>query len=358
MLIDLDSFYASVEERRRPELKGKPVAVCMFSGRDENSGAIATANYPARDLGIHSGMTIKKAKDLDKDNAVTFLPADRDHYKKISDRIMDIYRRYADAFEQISIDEAYIEVTERCSESFEDAIKLAEKIRKDVYESEGITCTVGIGYNKIVSKMASKLKKPDAVSVVGHDDLENVIWQLPVKKLHGIGEKTELILKGFGIETIGDLARYDRGKLKMALGPTKGERYSDHAKGIDESPLQDEDKKQMSKLKTLKENSRDPDYIFDGAEEFAKVLQKRLDERKTGFKSIAIIIVTTTIKTKTKGMTLSQVRNKVSTALPLYRKLLDEFLAENPKDTIRRFGIRIGSFEDFKKQRTLADFGK
>ncbi|NOX71449.1 MAG: DNA polymerase IV [Candidatus Micrarchaeota archaeon] len=358
MLIDLDSFYASVEERRNHELKGKPIAICMFSGRSKNSGAIATANYPARKLGIHSGIPIKKAKELDKEGVVVFLPADRDYYKQVSDRIMQIYRKYADRFEQVSIDEAYIEVTKRCKGSFEKAIELAERIRKEVHESEGITCTVGIGYNKFVAKMASKLKKPDSVNVVDHEDFQKLIWPLPVKKLHGIGEKTEMMLKGFGIETIEDLAKFNLGKLKMALGTAKAEQFWNHANGIDDDELEDEDKKQMSKLKTLMKDSRDAAYIFEGAGEFAQILQKRLDERNIGFKSIAIIVVTTAFKTKTKSMTLSHVEKRVENVLPEYKKLLVEFLKENPDDTIRRFGLRVGNFEEFGEQRTLADFGK
>jgi len=357
MLIDLDSFYAAVEEIRNPELKGRPLAVCMFSGRTEDSGAIATANYPARELGIHSGMPIKQAKKLDKENIVRFLPADRDYYKQVSGRVMKIYQKHADRFEQVSIDEAYLDVTEKCK-TFEKAIKLAEKIRKAVNDSEGITCTVGIGYNKIVAKMASKLKKPDSVNVVDHDDFQKIIQKLSVGKLHGIGEKTELILKDFGIRTIDDLAKFDLGKLKMALGPTKAEQFWNHANGIDEEEVENEDKKQMSKLKTLKENSRDIDYIFAGSEEFADNLQARLDERNIGFKAIAIIIVTTSLKTKTKGMTFSGTQKSVKAALPEYRKLLSEYLSENPDDVIRRFGIRVGGFEEFGEQRTLADFGK
>ncbi len=357
MLIDLDSFYAAVEEKRNPELKGKHIAICMYSGRSGDSGAIATANYPARELGIHSGIPIKRAKDLDKDNIVQFLPADRDFYKEVSDRIMEIYKKYADKFEQVSIDEAYLDVTEKCK-TFEKAIKLAEKIRREVFEKEGITCTVGIGYNKIVAKMASKLKKPDAVNVVDHDDFQKVIQSLPVGKLHGIGEKTELILKDFGVQTIGELAKFDLSKLKMALGPTKAEQFWNHANGIDDDEVENEDKKQMSKLKTLKENSKDPEYIFTGAEEFAENLQKRLDERNVGFKTIAIIVVTTGLKTKTKGMTFSGVQKSVKSVLSQYKKLLEEFLLENPDDAIRRFGIRVGGFEEFKEQRTLADFKK
>src|SRR3989344_4401537 len=103
--IDLDSFYASLEEKRNPELKGKPVVVCVFSGRTENSGAVATANYPARALGIKSGMPISQAKELGKDEAV-YIPTDIPYYKEVSDRILDIIRSYSEKFEQRSVDEA------------------------------------------------------------------------------------------------------------------------------------------------------------------------------------------------------------------------------------------------------------
>ncbi len=357
MLIDLDSFYASVEEKRRPDIAGKPVAVCMFSGRGEDSGVIATSNYKARELGIKSGMSIRQAKKLDKNGSVVFLPADRAFYKEVSDRIMEIYRKYAERFEQVSIDEAYIDVTKACKGRFEKAMEIAEKIRKEVKEAAGVTCTVGIGYNKITAKMASKLKKPDAVNVIDHHDFQEIIWKLPVEKLHGIGEKTKIILSEFGIKTIGDLARFDIGKLRIAIGPSKAELIWNRANGIDDDELEDEDKKQMSKLMTLKHDSRDADFIFSYAAEFADILQKRIDERNIGFRNIAIIAVTTAMKTKTKSMTLPYTEKSVRNVLEKYRRLLEEFLKENPDDTIRRFGLRIGDFEEFGSQKTLSDFG-
>src|SRR3989344_2069120 len=132
--VDLDYFYAQAEELRRPELRGKPVAVCMFSGRTEFSGAVAAANYKARELGVHAGMPIAFAKK--KAPQAVFLPADRPHYEEVSNRVMELLREFSDRFGQVSIDEAYIDATERCGGSYIEGGKLPQEIRKRVLEEE------------------------------------------------------------------------------------------------------------------------------------------------------------------------------------------------------------------------------
>ena len=134
--IDLDYFYAQAEELRKPELKGKAVAVCMFSGRTETSGAVATANYAARSLGVHAGMPIAFAKK--KAPQAVFLPADREYYSAVSERVMEILREESDRFEQAGIDEAYADVSEKCAGSFPEGRKLAKLLKERVFSEEKI----------------------------------------------------------------------------------------------------------------------------------------------------------------------------------------------------------------------------
>jgi DNA polymerase IV (DinB-like DNA polymerase) len=162
--VDLDAFYASVEEREDPSLRGKPVVVCMFSARGGDSGAVAASNYIARERGIRSGMSIKRAKKLEPD--AVYLPARRDFYSDVSEGIMDNLRRFADAFEQVSIDEAFLDVSESSKEDFQEALKIANRIKRDVKRIDKITCSIGIGPNKLIAKMAASTNKPYGLTVV------------------------------------------------------------------------------------------------------------------------------------------------------------------------------------------------
>ena len=152
MHIDLDSFYASIEEVRNPSIKGKPIVICVYSGRTENSGAVSTSNYSARKLGIKSGMPIILAKRIAMNKEVVFLPVDIEYYKEVSDSIMNLIEEESDILEQVSIDEAYIDVTEKTSGNWNKAIQVANTIKQKILSQEGLTASIGIASNKFVAK--------------------------------------------------------------------------------------------------------------------------------------------------------------------------------------------------------------
>ncbi len=186
--IDMDYFFAAIEERENPELREKAVVVCMLSGRSELSGSVSTCNYVAREFGIRSGMPCSRAKKLNPE--AVFLPVRKDFYTSVSDRIMEILRSYADpgngdSFEQISVDEAFLESSERTGGDFRLAFEIGMQIKKEIKEKENLTCSIGIGPNKLISKMASSAKKPDGITVVSPQDLEAFLWPLNVSKLWG-----------------------------------------------------------------------------------------------------------------------------------------------------------------------------
>ena len=168
--VDMDYFYAAIEERENPELRGKAVVVCMLSGRSELIGAVSTCNYIVREFGIRSGMPCSRAKKLNPE--AVFLPVRKEFYTLVSDRGMEILRSYADvrengdAFEQISIDEAFLEITEKTGGDFSLAFELGMQIKNEIKEKENLTCSVGIGPNKLISKMAFSVKKPDGITAV------------------------------------------------------------------------------------------------------------------------------------------------------------------------------------------------
>src|SRR3989344_221772 len=163
--LDLDSFFASCEEQRNPALKGKPVVICNYT-RGLDSGAVTTANYVARKLGIKSGMPVSFARRAAK-NAVdaVFLPTDIDYYSQVSDQVMQLLQAYADAFEPASIDEAFLEVTQRLQGDFGKAEALGRELKARILEKTGLTCSVGIASNKLLAKTASDFRKPDGLTV-------------------------------------------------------------------------------------------------------------------------------------------------------------------------------------------------
>ena len=207
MLADFDYFFAQCEELRNPALKNKPVVVGVYSGRTEDSGAVSTSNYFAREHGVKSGMPLYLAKKRLEGTEAVFMPVDDKFYEQISNRIMQIFRGYADNFEQDSIDEAYLDVTKRTEGSFEVARDIAKKMKNDVEKNVGIIFSVGIGPNKLIAKIAADSQKPNGLTVVKPEEIERFLLDLPVNRLVGIGRKTAKKLSELGLKTVGEFRR-------------------------------------------------------------------------------------------------------------------------------------------------------
>jgi DNA polymerase IV (archaeal DinB-like DNA polymerase) len=357
--VDLDAFYASVEELRRPDIRGKPAVVCVYSGRTQDSGAVATSNYLARELGIRAGMPIAFAKRAAKGKDVVFLPVDMEHYREVSERIMDLLEEHADRFQQVSIDEAYLDVSDRCTGNYQCAEKMARDIKEEIKEHEGITCSVGIGPSKYVSKMAGKKRKPDGLTVVRPEEVVDFLRNLPVGKLHGIGAKTEEELNSLGIKTAADIPAYGLPGLEKEFGKNKASLLRDKALGIDDSPVEQKDKQQLSRIATLKEDTTDADIIYKKISDLCSDLNKKL-QNKIAFRTISLITIDTHLQTQTRSETIPEADDACS-VLPSYRTLIDRFLSENPGKMLRRVGIRVSglSFKDAKgkkEQKRLFDY--
>jgi len=301
--VDLDSFYASLEELRNTEIRGKPVVICVFSGRSAESGAVSTANYKARELEIRAGMPISLAKRLARNKDVVFLPYDIEYYRTVSERIMDLLEDEADALQQVSIDEAYLDVTERSIGIWENAEKIAEKIKNKIRQREGLTCSIGVGSNKLIAKMASKQKKPDGLTVVRDTEVKKFLEKLPVSELHGIGDKTTKTLNQLGIRTVNELASFDLHILEEKFGKNKAKLLQNKAQGIDDSPVKHEEIQQISRIGTLKEDTDNLEIAFEKIKELSIDVEKKLRKKKALFRTISIITVDTTLKTQTKGRT-------------------------------------------------------
>ena len=223
---DCDCFYASVEMRDDPSLRGRPLAV---GGRADQRGVIATCNYEARRYGIHSAMAMAQAVKLCPD--LILVPPNMEKYRVASRQIMDIYRDYTDLVEPLSLDEAYLDVTNspHCKGS---ATLIAQEIRRRIFETVGITASAGVAPNKFVAKIASDWNKPDGLFLVRPGEVDAFVAALPVKKLFGVGKVTAAKLHSLGAQTCGDLRDWNIDKLQQHFG-SFGARLYDLCRGID-----------------------------------------------------------------------------------------------------------------------------
>ena len=184
---DFDYFYAQCEEIRKPQLRTVPIAVCVFSDRGGDSGAIATANYTARNYGVKSGMSITIAKrKLESVPESVFLPTDFNYYSDMSQKAMDIMSEFADIFEYVGKDEAYLDITAKSKESFDHAAHIGQQIKNTIREGTKLTCSVGITPNKLISKIASDFKKPDGLTVVRPENVSTFLEPLKIRDVPGI----------------------------------------------------------------------------------------------------------------------------------------------------------------------------
>lgn len=257
--LDMDAFYASVELLRYPELVGQAVVIgggrrhqprergdgtrefatlAAYKGR----GVITTATYPARDFGVHSGMGLMKAA-LRAPQAV-LLPVDHDEYKRYSRRFKAAVAEVAPHIEDRGIDEIYIDLTELPGaqdtvghDRFGGVRAIALEIKNNVRRATGLSCSIGLTPNKLLSKIASELDKPDGLTLLTHDDLPSLIWPLPVRRINGIGPKAALNLAALGVTRIGELAERDPGFLVRQFGRAYGRWLHEAAHGIDERPV-------------------------------------------------------------------------------------------------------------------------
>jgi DNA polymerase IV (DinB-like DNA polymerase) len=355
--VDLDYFFAQCEELRNPGLKTKPVVVGVYSGRTENSGAVSTANYVARNYGVNSGIPLHLArKRLQNINAV-FLPVDYKYYKRISDEIMTHLRSYSDVFEQVGIDEAYLDISKKVQGSFKASGLLAKKIKQEVKKKVGISFSMGIGPNKLVAKIAADSNKPDGLTIVKPNNVNSFLESLIVTRLPGIGKKTSQKMNGLDINTIGDLAKYDVQRLIESFGRNLGVYYHNSANGVNNEPVHEANKAEsISRISTLKENTRDPSVLLDKTNQLILSVHKDLLNRNSKFKRIEIIAIMANLSLRSKSKTLRTSSDQIDLIKKTVQNLLESLLVES-KMKIRRIGLKISQFTSNKEtQKQLSSY--
>ena len=355
--IDFDYFYAQCEEVRSPELKTKPVCVCVFSDRGGDSGAIATANYTARKYGVKSGIPIVFArKRLEERKDAVFLPVDFEYYTEMSEKAMKIMKEYADIFEYVGRDEAYLDVTSRIEGDFVKASHLAQQIKNSIRDKIKLSCSIGISQNKLISKIASNFQKPDGLTVVSPERVEIFLEQLKIRAIPGIGGKTEKIFSEMNLETIQDLLKLDVFTLNNKFGRKSGTYIYNAIRGIDNEPVKEKEGRiQYSKIMTLKKDSKDPQFLLENIRELCKEVHVVVRKNNQMFKSVGIHFVQSDLSNKSKS---KMIRNP-TTSLEELQKNVEQLLTdalENQTVTIRRMGVKVAELSEVQGQSDITNY--
>ena len=348
--VDLNAFYVSVEVKDNPSLKGLPVVVGADPEGGKARGVVMTCSYEARKLGLKSGMPISIAYRL-APNAV-YLPPRWERYDDVSNQVMDLLRRHADRFEQTGIDEGFLDVSDR-TKNVEEAKDLAMAIKKDIRESLGITCSIGIAPNKSLAKIASDRQKPDGLTVVPLDDPKGFLAPLPVAVIPGVGPKMQAFLKEKGIETIGQLQKVSGKELLKWFGKT-GVWLWGVIQGEEKLAVFERDMlKSMSVERTFDEDVEDFEHVYAQVDVEARELAERVRDANLKFKVAGVKIRFKGFQTFTRETTLTGFTDSEEALRHEARILLKEFEAKNRP--VRLVGVRVSGLKREKAELTRLD---
>jgi DNA polymerase IV len=339
--IDMDAFYASVEQRDEPELKGKPVIVGWAGERS----VVCAASYEARKFGVHSAMPASRAKRLCP--AGVWLTPNFDKYRTVSKQIRDIFERHTPLVEPLSLDEAYLDVTQELS-GIPTATETAEAIRREIREETHLTASAGVAPNKFLAKIASDWRKPDGLFVIRPHQVERFLTPLPVRKIPGVGKATEAILHEMKIETVGDLREFSEADLLRRFGKW-GTRLWELARGIDESPVEPSRKRKS----WSSENTFAQDVTREEAAawitEQAQKLWESLEQRSMRGRTVTVKLRTPDFKTATRQMSPSEMPASAGDIATIAVALLDRF--DFPAEArFRLVGVGVSNFLDEEEE--------
>jgi DNA polymerase IV (DinB-like DNA polymerase) len=359
MHIDFDYFFAQCEEIRRPALRDRPVVVCVFSGRTEDSGVVSTANYLARKFGVKSGIPIRVAKSrLAAVSEAVFMPLDAAYYRQLSQSAMSIIRSHADKFECVGIDECYVDVSES-TDDFEVTKILAQQIKKDLRKQIQLICSVGIASNKILSKIASDMSKPDGLTVIEPGNAIKFIANMEVEKIPGVGPKTRNSLRELGVTRIGDLAKFDLFRLIERFGKKTATFMYNAANGIDNDPvLEFTGGYRIMRIATLKSSAvssleMKPDLYLLCRSIFNKAFQ-----RKLSFKTVGIVLILDNLDSITRSRSLKLHSNNFDSLHSVAVSIMDQAMKDVGSMKVRRLGAVLSDLQSSAGQNTMSDFMK
>lgn len=341
----MDAFFASVEQRDFPELKGKPVAV----GSDSERGVVAAASYEARKFGVHSAMPSKIAKRKCPD--LIFSRARFDVYRKVSHQIREIFYDYTPLVEPLSLDEAYLDVTTN-KKGIESAILVAREIKKAILQKTHLTASAGVSYNKFLAKTASGLQKPDGLTLIHPEKATAFMATLPIEKFHGIGKVTATKMKGLNIFNGSDLRNTDLATLLKHFGKV-GRHYYHISRGVDERVVNpNRIRKSISAENTYDKDIVTYNDLWKAVLTLLETVNARVEKAQVRAKTITLKIKYADFEMVTRSKTrISNIQNKKE-MLQLLEELLQEF--RTPTKGIRLLGIGLSNFVEEDAQLTLA----
>ncbi len=316
--VDVDAFFASVEQMDNPELKGKPVIVGGSTGL---RGVVSTASYEARRFGVHSAQPMMEARRLCPQGV--FLKVRMDRYQEVSCRIHKILSSYTPKVEPISIDEAFLDVT-GCEKLFGKPEEIARAIKTRIKKEIGLTCSVGVAPNRFLAKIASDMRKPDGLVVVREDEKESFLTNLPVSKIWGVGKVTERKLQQMGLHTIGELRRLSLFQLKNIFGKL-GARVHQLCRGIDDSPIiTRKETKSISNETTFLRDISQGELLERTLQNLSVEVANRLNNENLWARSIQLKIRFADFKTITRSSTYEEATKSPKLIWQRARELLDK----------------------------------
>jgi DNA polymerase IV (archaeal DinB-like DNA polymerase) len=353
--VDMDAFYAAVEERYNPALRGVPVVVGADPKDGRGRGVVTTANYRARKFGIHSALPISRAWRLAQaarrrgEAGTVFIRSNFQLYEAVSSRIMQILERSANALEEASIDEAYLDVSSL--ETFDAALERMQILKTEILENEELGCSVGIGPNKLIAKIASGLNKPDGLTVVTYDEVREFLDPLPIRVIPGVGPKSEAFLHRQNIQRVRELREIPETKLTQWFG-VWGLRLFEKAHGLDDSPVSNEwTRKSIGEQETFEHDSREFSVVREQLSSMAeRVVAKLRSNEFSGFRTMTLTVRFFDFDTRNRSRTVKNgiTIDRTADALQLIKKEALELLMpffderENPRGkAIRLIGLRL-----------------
>lgn len=334
--LDMDAFFASVEQRDHPELQGKPIAV----GGNGDRGVIAAASYEARAFGVRSAMSSSKAKLLCPD--LIFVKHRFSAYQEVSRQINSIFHQYTDLVEPLSLDEAFLDITEnKVSQS--SATFVAQSIKNDVLKETGLTVSAGVSYNKFLAKMASDMDKPNGLFVIDPSDGQAFIDQLPIEKFFGVGKATAHKMKELGIFKGKDLKRFDEVDLEHYFGKS-GRFFYQIARGIDERPVKPHrERKSIGVENTFTENIQEDLVLWEKARGLLDELWRRVQKKESVGRTLSLKIRFADFSTHSRNKTIENGIQTNKQLMNLAVELFNQFL---PLEMgVRLLGFSLSGFD-------------
>lgn len=337
--IDMDAFYASVEQRDNPFYVGKPLVV--GGSPNGRGGVVAAASYEARKYGIRSAMPSKQAVELCKD--LIFIKPRFDVYKAVSQEIRKIFKRYTDIIEPLSLDEAYLDVT-LDKLNIGSAIEIAERIRKEIKDELHLTASAGISINKFIAKIASDINKPDGITFIGPSRIEKFMEDLPVEKFYGVGKVTAAKMKTLGLHCGADLKKLSEVELIRHFGKT-GKFFYKIVRGVDNRPVQPHRKaKSVGAEDTFPQDLTTLDEMYEELDKIGQSVYNRLSRNQLKGKTVTLKIKYHDFKQITRSQSFTERTNDINEIMKSVKSMLVSTDPESKK--IRLLGISMSNFEE------------